>query len=159
MQDDSIPPRFGMTTSNAAECTNSISLDLRNNEPWLGVIEGMVDIMSTNNSNRRQLYKTKDPEEVVPWVKELLEKQMKAASSMDVIKVEEGRNEFAVTEYYNRFVQEDDDRETETNPLTVKPLIQKKTKNVLYPGTKWCTCGKWQDMKFPCRHAMAYFSK
>ena len=154
MQNDSIPPSYGMTTSNTAECTNSISLDLRNDKPWLGIIEGMVDVMSVANSKRHQLYKSKDPNEVVPWVKELLELRVKAAARMDIIEVEEGKNEFAVTEYWDNFVKKDND-EIDAASFTK----EKKTKHVLYPNKKWCTCGKWQTMKFPCRHEITYYIK
>ena len=41
-----------MTASNAAECASLVSLELRNNKHGLGVVEGMVDIMSATNSKR-----------------------------------------------------------------------------------------------------------
>jgi len=163
MQDDNIPPRFGFTTSNAAECTNSISLILRNSEPWLGVIEGMVDIMSSANSKRRQLYKESNPNDVVPWVREVLELRSKAAASMEILQIEESRDEYCVTEVYNKFIELDEyegiSKQNKNSSENVVELTERKTRNVLHPSKKWCTCGKWQDMKFPCRHAMTYFIK
>ena len=29
--------------------------------------------------------------------------------------------------------------------------------NVITVHQGTCTCGRWQDHKFPCQHAMAYF--
>ena len=31
--------------------------------------------------------------------------------------------------------------------------------NVLTVADKCCSCGKWQEYKYPCTHAMAYFWK
>ena len=34
----------------------------------------------------------------------------------------------------------------------------RKTLNTVYIAEKKCTGGKWQDNKYPCHHAVAYFS-
>ena len=154
----SIPPRYGMTTSNAAECTNSVSLELRNQQPWLSIIEGMVDYMASNISKRRKQYRGKNPEEVLPWIREVLEKRWKASKAMEIIEIEEGKNEFAVTEYFNKFVEDDNNRD-EDIPNRVLFDTNKKTRHVLHPLATTCTCGLWQDMRIPCRHAMVYFGK
>ena len=38
--------------------------------------------------------------------------------------------------------------------------IQSRAKtNVLTVAEKCCSCGKWQEYKYPCMHTMAYFQK
>lgn len=30
--------------------------------------------------------------------------------------------------------------------------------SLVRPNEEWCSCGKWQDFKYPCRHALAYIN-
>jgi hypothetical protein len=31
--------------------------------------------------------------------------------------------------------------------------------HILRPGRHWCSCGIWQEYRYPCVHACAYFRK
>ena len=43
--------------------------------------------MSTKISIKRKRYKGRDPEEVLPWIKEVLEQRWKASKAMDIIEI------------------------------------------------------------------------
>ena len=40
----------------------------------------------------------------------------------------------------------------------ISPWSEEST-NVITVHHNICTCGKWQDHKYPCQHGMAYFQK
>ena len=61
-----------------------------------------------------------------------------------------------MTEYYNKFVQNDNNDQDVPDPVLFE---DKRTRHIVHPAERQCTCGKWQDMNIPCRHAMAYFGK
>ena len=41
--------------------------------------------------------------------------------------------------------------------MPIPPAPARVKTNVLAIEEKTCSCGKWQEYKYPCRHAMAYF--
>ena len=43
--------------------------------------------------------------------------------------------------------------------MPVLPGLARVKTNVLAIKEKTCWCGRWQEYKYPCRHAMAYFRK
>ena len=153
---DHLPARFGITTSNASEQFNSWIEEERNQETWLGVVETVVEKMCKNISTKRQLYKDKPPNEVVPWVKQVLVIKFNAAASMKVYQIKEDTAEFCVTEANNQFLHQDEAIHfgTESN---ITSTIMKSRQHLVLPKKASCTCGKWQDMKFPCRHGVGYF--
>ena len=155
-ESEDLPPRFGITTSNAAEQFNSLIEDERNKETWLGVVEGIIDKMCQSISTKRQKYKNKNPNEVVPWVKQVLAIRYNAAASMKVYQVKESTFEFYVTETSNKFSIEDEAVDFGANTEVTKGIM-KSRQHLVLPKEASCTCGKWQDLKFPCRHGIAYY--
>ncbi|MGL6007834.1 MAG: SWIM zinc finger family protein [Culicoidibacterales bacterium] len=49
----------------------------------------------------------------------------------------------------------------EGGSIVIVPMVTSKaTKtHIVRPSMKCCTCGAWQDLGYPCRHAFAYFTK
>ena len=43
--------------------------------------------------------------------------------------------------------------------MPIPPAPASMKINVLTIQEKMCSCGRWQEHKFPCRHAMTYFRK
>ena len=101
--------------------------------------------------------------DVVPLVHQVLHKRWLECAGMTVIELEEGADEFMVSEQYN----DDNDVKNENNNTTtagsVSTLwsinINAKQQNIVKPRQQYCTCGKWQEHRYPCRHGMAYFWK
>ena len=70
---------------------------------------------------------------------------------MKVSKIVFDKEEYKVKEHYNVF-QEDEEQTDEQQRKVGKP-----TTNIVYPEKKDCTCGKWKEFLYPCRHACRYF--
>ena len=101
-------------------------------------------------SDNRQKYKDKDPKKVVPKVHKILKKRWDASASMSVCEIEADNKVFKVTKQY-----------APSNSQNAMELSTgtKSIHHVVSPDTSCCTCGKWQDDKYPCRHAVAYFRR
>lgn len=150
LQKTDLPPRYGITTSNSSESVNSMIEDFRN-DGWMELVDGLLDHMTNMISEKRQKYKDMDPENVVPKVQQILKKRWDDAASMKVCEIEETNLEYKVSEEYVPN-ENDDSAEVISNGT-------KKINHVVFPEAECCTCGKWQDSKYPCRHAVAYFRK
>jgi len=128
-------------TSNTSEAVNAMLDDYRG-MGWLGLIDGTLGHMSKRISKKRNEYRPKRGGDVVPRIKELLFKRWNACIQLDVDELTEGEGKFKV------------DQETESQVFPVTVLH-----NVVKPGDAECTCGKWQDVGYPCIHGMAYYRK
>ena len=71
---------------------------------------------------------------------------------MNITRIVTNENDYKVMENYNLHGKEEDLQEG-SNTLDVG---ETKT-NLLNPIKKSCTCGKWQEFKYPCRHAIGYY--
>ena len=43
--------------------------------------------------------------------------------------------------------------------MPIPPAPTRVKTSVLTIQDKMCSCGRWQELKYPCRHAVAYFRK
>ena len=86
---------------------------------------------------------------------------------MQVVELEVGLK-YMITETYGAMVNTDLSQQwtqsttqmEHQHRLMPTPLGPAKVKtNVLMIQVKTCSCGKWQEYKYPCRHAVAYFRK
>ena len=167
--DQTLPPRFGIVTSNSAESVNSWISSLRMDGSWLGLLEGVVSKMATMISEKRQQYKKNNDFDVVPWVRQMLLLRWNASASMQVMEVSHESGKFSVREPSNNFIKEDDGNVlkgeeheglTEEEHQVMMPKHTTQTINRhhnIVPWQGFCTCGRWQENRFPCRHAVAYF--
>ena len=120
--------------------------------------------MAEKISENRQWYQTVDENDVVNKVKQVLKEHFHAASAMQVVDLEVGQK-YMVTETYAMINLNHQqvppmtqmEHRQRNMPILSAPLSVKT--NVLTIQEKTCSCGRWQEFKYPCRHAMAYFRK
>ena len=159
LQQPSLPPRYGIVTSNTSECVNNMFTQARD-LPWMGALEKIVDIMSTRICDCRTKYLKREDSEVVPRVAQILKARWDAAASMTVMEIELGCGDFKVTT--PEYGSTDRGHEQQDNiGLSVahgSPMQQHST-HIVKPAAQWCSCGAWQDCMFPCRHACAVYRK
>ena len=149
---EELPQRYGMVTSNASEATNSWLRDART-LTWAHALETIVDKMINRVSDSRQKYKGKADEEIVPFVKQLLTKRWRMVAGYVVKEVQEGGDVFKVNEMRG----DDSDREDGNDEEPQSEEIPQGPAQVVSPVIKECSCGKWQEHQYPCRHALAWF--
>ena len=143
--DNRLPPRYGIRTSNSSESVNSM-LDEARNLPWMDCIEWIVSRMCENISEKRMKHKAEDPSKLAPKIHQILEKRWNdvTATSTRISEREEGSFEYTV-------------REERISTIGNTIASSRVAIHLVKPNGKWCSCGKWQDYKFPCRHALFYF--
>ena len=168
-----LPRRYGIVTSNTSESINSMIADIRTCG-WLGVIEKMVHGMVSRICKNRLKHKSKNAEGVVQMVRDVIKKRWNDSAALEVDELVEDNGKFMVTELYqdgdeggginanrnedqlnNQEVAGNVDLRNQTN-LTVNSRTRT---NVVVPDKETCSCGKWQDFRYPCRHGVAYYHK
>ena len=147
----SMPPRYGIVTSNTSEAVNNMFYDARDCG-WLDAVNKLVDIMSTRICTCRAKYMERHGSEVVPRVAQMLKKRWDAAASMTVLELEAGCGDFKVVEPSSLAEDSED-------VLLVTGNGGQDRINIVKPDLQWCSCGVWQDFLYPCRHAYAVFRK
>ena len=159
-----LPPRYGVVTSNTSECINSM-IDDNRSERWTDLLEGVLQKMPEKISENRQQYRMVDEDDVVSKVKQVLKECFCAAAAMQVVELEVGQK-YVVTETYSAMINLNQPQVPPTTqmehqqsnmPIPSAPLSVKT--NVLAIPEKTCSCSRWQEFKYPCRHAVAYLRK
>ena len=158
------PPRYGVVTSNTSECINSMIDDYRS-EGWTDLLEGVLWKKAEKISENRQQYRIVDEDDVVSKVKQVSKEYFHAAAAMQVVELEVGQK-YMVTETYGATINLNQQQAPQTTqmehqqsnmPILSAPLSVKT--NVLTTPEKTCSCGRWQESKYPCNHAVAYLRK
>jgi hypothetical protein len=136
--DASLPPIYGITSSNISESLNNMFEPARN-MAWLSVIEFIVNKMTTRISSLRKKYKVNNGNRIgiVDNRIELINKNWDDCAGFQVDLIEEEPEQYLV-------------HRPKVGDL---PIINH---NVLI-NTKYCTCGKWQDMDVPCVDACSIY--
>ena len=102
---------------------------------------------------------------MVSKVKQVLKECFCAAAAMQVVELEVGK-QYMVTETYGATINLNQQQGPQTTqmehqqsnmPVSSAPLSVKT--NVLPVPGKTCSCGRWQEFKYHCRYAVAYFRK
>jgi hypothetical protein len=137
MANTSLPPRYGITSSNMSEATNSMFDDFRG-LCWLDCMEGIINKMSTRIATLRMESKGKEADSVVPRIQALLRDRWNNCAGCQVIQVEDDCSSYTVT-----------------RPATITAEPQRV--HIIEVEQKWCTCGQWQEHGVPCIDACAYF--
>ena len=123
--------------------------------------------MAEKISENRQLNKMVDSDDVVNKVKQVLKDYFHSAGAMQVVKLEVGQK-YMVTETYGsmlninlnqQWAEPMTQMEHQHRHMSIPPAPARVKTNVLTIQEKTCSCGRWQDCKYPCRHAVAYFRK
>ena len=153
-EENPLPPRYGIVTSNTSECVNNMFAQART-VGWLEAVESIVDVMSTRIFTCRNKHIDREPGEVVPRVAQILKKRWDAAASITVVELERGCGDFKVVE---PALLDDSDKNQHLPSMPIN-AGRPSTMYIVKPELQWCTCGIWQDVLYPCRHGCAIFRK
>ena len=102
---------------------------------------------------------------MVTKVKQLLKDRFHSAVAMQVMELQVGQK-YMITETYGstlninlnqQYTPPTMECKHQHKNMPVLPVPARVKTNVLAIEEKTCSCGKWQEYKYPCRHAMAYF--
>jgi len=137
LSDETLPPRFGIVTSNMSESLNSM-FDQARDLPWKSCLHTMLTKMVERIYNLSVKYSTK--EGVVDEVVSILKDYWQNCAGMSVVEVDGNRHLFTVI-------------------VTARGLVDTTTAFNLNPTNKACDCGKWQDLGYPCIHGVTVFKK
>ena len=148
---NNLPPRYGIRTSNSSESVNSMLADARVLS-WLEAIDNILDKMSTKISKRREKYKDRNGNEIVAAVVKRVRGAWGDAASMEVHRIEDNQNTFKIVD---GGLSRHGDNDIATGPPAL--LTGQRRTHVLKPDRHWCSCGMWQEYRYPCVHACAYF--
>ena len=100
-------------------------------------------------------------------VKQVLKGCFHSAAAMQVVGLE-ARQKYMVTETYGAKVNINLDQQQPESTTQIQQQLRavppppgpvRVKTNVLNIQEKTCSCGRWQEYKYPCRHAIAYFRK
>ena len=120
--------------------------------------------MTEKVSDNRQLCKAIDSDDVVNKVKQILKDQFLSAAAMQVMELEVSQK-YMVAETYGstlnnslnqQWTPPTTQAEHKQRDMPILPGPARVKTNVLAIQEKMCSCGSWQEFKYPRRHAMAY---
>ena len=146
-----MPPRYGIVTSNTSESVNNMLKPARD-VGWLDSIDIIIDIMSTRIYKCRMEWITKPPNEVVSRVQQIIQMRWDASTQSTVVELNQTDGIFRVSDSRN-------DDVTVVNDAAATPVVlgRRSATHTVNPGLHECTCGAWQDLLYPCRHACAVY--
>ena len=135
LTDTSLPPRYGIVTSNLSESTNAMFEQARD-MPWRSSVHLILSTMVERIGKLSKKYEDKTG--VVDAVVKSLEHSWRNCAGMSIV-----------------------DLKIRTQPtFTVFVPGRGETLNFsVSPETKVCNCGLWQEYGYPCIHAVAFFKK
>ena len=133
-ENNNLPPRYGVVTSNMSESINNM-LNKARICNWLYTIHNIIDIMIRTIYESNKKYKGKNG--IIGKVREHVDNSYKDTAGFQVIPTDESAGYFTVI----RTIQ-----------VLGEPLISHNL-NIIQ---KTCTCGKWQEHNVPCIDAVAY---
>ena len=134
---------------------------------WTDLLEGILWKMAEKICENRQRYKTVDGVEVVHKDKQVLKEHFHSAAAMQVVELE-AKQKYMVMETYRAKLNSNLNQPQPESPTQVQqqrkdmpplPGPARVKTNVLHIQEKTCSCGRWQEYKYPCRHAIAYIRK
>jgi hypothetical protein len=140
LQDESLPPRYGIVTSNMSESVNNMFENARDVH-WLSSLNMMLTKMAERIATLSDKYMNRSG--VVSQVQAILQNHWNCCAGMKVLPMKDEREElFTVLEPPRQGVYND------------------PTGYNLNTSLKACDCGMWQEHDgFPCIHAVAIFRK
>ena len=137
LSDETLPPRYGIVTSNISESLNSM-FDLARDLPWKSSLHMMLTKMAERIYSHSVMYSTKQGP--VNHVLSILKQYWQNCAGMYVMEVNGERGLFTVV-------------------VNAHGLGDETPTFNLKPSNKACDCGKWQDLGYPCIHGVAVFKK
>ena len=130
--------RFGHSNTNIAECVNSVLKDARR-LPVTALVQHTFYNMVRYFDNRKRFYTSQmaSGKVLTPYCMQLIERHLARANSHRVVAFDRHTGVCEVITGYNR------ERRKGGN------------KQVVRLNQRSCTCGKFQQLKIPCSHAIA----
>ena len=135
INDEMLPPRYGIVTSNLSESTNAM-FEAARDVPWMTCLDMILSRMVERIGKLREMYK--DRSGVVYSVIRILEHSGQHCAGMSIVDLNH-----ATKEVYAVFVAGREGRTTFN----------------LCVDLECCDCGLWQEHGYPCIHAVAVFKK
>lgn len=137
VSDNTLPPRYGVTTSNMSEACNNMFEDARE-AYWFDAIDIILNKMLDRISTLRSKVENTNYRDIVPMVKKKVEENWDKSASCNVVHIDPLRPLYKVS-------RTSDD----TRRAVVSHLVNTTEET--------CTCGDWQQYGIPCWHATAYY--
>ncbi|KAG7363118.1 hypothetical protein IV203_026478 [Nitzschia inconspicua] len=135
IENPSLPPRFGIVTTNMSKSANSM-LEKERNGSWLDCIDQILSIMLERICALRQ--KHRDRSGVVDEMRGILERRWNNCADFQVWELLENGGIFRVCR-------------------NSRGSTEPERSYVLNIREQTCECGKWQDHEVPCIDAIAYY--
>jgi hypothetical protein len=152
-----MPPRYGIVTSNTSESVNNMLKPARH-VGWLDAIDIIINIMSTRIYKCRMQWITKPPNELVGRVQQIIQFRWEASVHSTVIELNQRDGIFIVGDNKVPVVETTVDANM-VNDAAAMPVAlgSRSATHTVKPAMRECTCGAWQDLLYPCRHACAVY--
>jgi hypothetical protein len=152
-----MPPRYGIVTSNTSESVNNMLKPARH-VGWLDSLDIIINIMSTRIYKCRMEWITKPPNEVVGRVQQIVQMRWEACNHLTVIELNVRDGIFMVGDNKVCVTERNGDA-TVVNDVAATPVVlgSRSATHSVKPALRECTCGAWQDLLYPCRHACAVY--
>ena len=135
--DDSLPPRYGINTSNISESSNSMFEKARDCS-WLDSIDIMLDIMSNRIYLLKKKYIRENACDIVAPIVGHLKKLYDASAGFVIIGTDDNEALFRIKR-------------------TDLSLTESRVWHDIDITNQTCSCGKWQEREYPCIDAMGFF--
>ncbi|KAG7361808.1 hypothetical protein IV203_036909 [Nitzschia inconspicua] len=137
IENPSLPPRFGIVTTNMSESANSM-LEKARTASWLDCIDKILSIMLERICTLREKHRGRSS--VVDEMRGILEKRWNNCAGFQVWELLENGGIFRACR-------------------TSRGPTETERSYVLHVREQTCGCGKWQDHEVPCIDAIAYYKK
>lgn len=135
LDDDSLPPRYGIVSTNMSESMNNMLEEARE-VSWLESVDLILTKIVSRSSTLRSVYR-EERGLVDEWESRLQERWDNCAG-FSVHEIEENGHTFLI----------------QRPNTTVRASNRNHTIDV---RKKWCSCGQWQEHQVPCIDACAYY--
>ena len=158
-ENEHLPPRFGIVTSNTAESVNSM-FNAARDLPWMDALENIIDVMIRRICACRKKYERSDAFAIVPLARRLVNSRWEASASISVMELEDGSGVYTTSTCdYGGVDDEEEEGETKNEAQKDRLPLQHSSTHIVKLALMWCSCGVWQDTFLPCRHACAVYRK
>ncbi len=134
-KNNSLPPRYGILTSNSSESCNSMFKDARTCG-WLASLDKMLHITQVKIASLRDAYKDKTG--MITCYKDDYKEKFNKSAVYNVLRISEELNTYKV------YIGTGEDYDHSKS-------------HILNMTNETCTCGIWQDTSLMCKHVMAYY--
>lgn len=135
IDDETLPPRFGITTTNMSEATNSM-LESARDCSWFECIDTILKKMMNRIVINREKHKGKSG--VVENMLGILQKRWENCAGFQIVQIQENGTLFNIT-------RQSRGRSEPGRSFTIDI------------ANKMCECGQWQEHCVPCVDAIAYY--